>query len=189
MPVALYFFLQKSSQSPLTAPPLEIGFSVPGSFVIRIVFVDYARQWLWELPSLNREGVNPLRGPRLVSLNHSRICEASLRDDLQRGLSGRPRLEPRGQDPQPAGVSRCPASTRTVSSGSRRLICASCRRSFGRRRPHASPRRANANCGWKGLSGLLPLWGVQLKHRLGRLAAWPDGGAVAPADRSGGLHE
>jgi len=33
------------------------------------------------------------------------------------------------------------------------------------------------------------LWGVRLKHRLGRLAAWPADGAVLPLDRVGGLHE
>ena len=53
-------------------------------------------------PPSTREGVKPLRGRALERLDHSRICETSLRDDLQRGLSQRHRLEPRRQDSQPA---------------------------------------------------------------------------------------
>ena len=34
----------------------------PEIFVIRIAFADCASQWLRELPSLNRQGIKPLRG-------------------------------------------------------------------------------------------------------------------------------
>ena len=60
---------------------------VPEIFVIRIAFAHYASRWLRELASLNREGIKPFSRPRLERPDHSRIREASLRGDLQRGGS------------------------------------------------------------------------------------------------------
>ena len=70
MPAAPCFFLQKSSQNLLAAPPSAppLGsiqrtrplLETAEIFVIWIAFADYGSQWLWELRSLNRESITSL---------------------------------------------------------------------------------------------------------------------------------
>ncbi len=129
---------------PIAGRPGEHEIDRDQAAAVLRIFRDYAGGYTCReiAAALNREGVKPFRGRAWnASTIHGSarrasgmICTRFIAASSFGTASARSAIRRQ--------AARCPASTRAASgSGLRRRICASFLRSFGRRRPHASPRR------------------------------------------------
>jgi DNA invertase Pin-like site-specific DNA recombinase len=125
---------------PIAGRPGEHEIDRDQAAVVLRIFQDYARGHTCRdiAAALNREGVKPYRGRAWnASTIHGSAKRASgmICNEIYRGVIVWNRVTIRRR------VARCRESIRAVSGGGpRRRICASCQRSFGRRRQSGSPK-------------------------------------------------